>query len=134
MSYNTDFTLSYEFKSDNKEFEDFKEKCEAQGIEVPTGLKTGQSLDSLIAVLDSEGFCDYSPLMDFVGGGNDSCKWYDWRKDLKRLSEQFPDTKFTLEGKGEEQGDHWIAYFLGGKCQVCTAQITFEEFDEAKLK
>jgi hypothetical protein len=56
-----------------------------------------------------------------------SCKWYDWEKDMRLLSASFPNVLFTLEGNGEENVDIWIAYFKGGKSQICKAKITFDE-------
>ncbi len=61
-------------------------------------------------------------------------KWYDFALDMKQLSLEFPDTIFCLEGDGEENGDVWKAYYKNGKAQMCPAQITFEPFDESKLK
>lgn len=60
-------------------------------------------------------------------------KWYDWQKDVAALSAQVPGVLFTLNGKGEENGDIWRAYFLDGKVQVANAQIVIADFDESKL-
>jgi hypothetical protein len=64
----------------------------------------------------------------------DEAKWYDYHKDMTKLSNLYPTSTFTLEGVGEEQGDHWIAYYKNGKSQTTEAIITFEPFDETKLK
>ena len=61
-------------------------------------------------------------------------KWYDWHVHCTAVSKQFPDELITVEGDGEEQGDQWKAYFKNGKSQVCKAIVTFEPFDESKLK
>ena len=61
-------------------------------------------------------------------------KWYDWPNDMTELSRSYPYILFTLEGVGEESPDLWRAYFKRGKYQVCQAKITFDEFDETKLK
>lgn len=61
-------------------------------------------------------------------------KWYDWEEDMKKVSLQFSDIVLILEGEGEESGDIWRAYFKNGKYQYCPAEITFDEFDETKLK
>jgi len=61
-------------------------------------------------------------------------KWYEHDEHMRKVSAMFPDTFFELEGKGEEQGDHWIEYYKGGKMQRANAVITFEDYDEGKLK
>lgn len=69
-----------------------------------------------------------------VGEWKDSCKWYDHDADMISFSKQFPETLFTLNGEGEEAGDLWIKYYKNGKTQYCHAVITYDEFDENKLK
>lgn len=70
----------------------------------------------------------------FYSGVASDVKWYDWHDHCSEVSEEFPAYLITIEGDGEEQGDQWKAYFLNGKSQVCKAVMTFEEFDESKLK
>lgn len=70
----------------------------------------------------------------FYNGCTDQVKWYDCVEDCKEVSKAFPNLVITVEGDGEEQGDHWKAYFKDGKVQVCKAIVTFEPFDESKLK
>lgn len=61
-------------------------------------------------------------------------KWYDYKGHMKIISTMFPDVVFTLHGDGEENGDIWQQYFKNGKSQYAKAEITFEKFDEFKLK
>lgn len=56
----------------------------------------------------------------------DDAKWYHWESDMIEISKQLPTIKFSLEGDGEEQGDHWKAYFYNGKKQISKAIVTFE--------
>lgn len=65
---------------------------------------------------------------------SDGCKWYNRIEDMKEVSLLFPNQLLQIEGEGEESGDIWKAYFKNGKCQVCEAKITFDEFDESRLK
>lgn len=67
-------------------------------------------------------------------GEAESCKWYNHEDDMKKLTNAFPHILFTLEGRGEESGDIWIKYFLGGKCQRAKARIVLDEFDPKKLE
>jgi hypothetical protein len=53
---------------------------------------------------------------------------------MRAFSKIYPNTLFKLKGEGEEAGDVWIKYFKNGKMQSCPAKITFEEYDENKLK
>jgi len=75
-------------------------------------------------------FSDYS----FNNGSAQGVKWYRWKEDMKRVSLKYPLAIFTVEGEGEEAGDLWKAYFLGGQMQLAKAQITYEAFDAEKLK
>lgn len=61
-------------------------------------------------------------------------RWYEWAKDMKRLSSRYPDTLFTLHGSGEEKGDLWVAYFRADKMQIAEAVITLAPFDPSLLK
>ncbi|MCK5131738.1 MAG: hypothetical protein KAR40_06245 [Candidatus Sabulitectum sp.] len=66
--------------------------------------------------------------------GSACVKWYDYEDEMKQASIKFKDTILKLHGNGEEDGDVWVRYFLNGKVQECKAKVTFEEFDEDKLK
>ena len=132
MGYYTNFTLSYDGDVSSSKMDDFIEECKQKGVAVPEF--DYESKTDLQKVLESQTFCDYSPLINFVDDNADECKWYEWENDMKRLSGDFPDILFTLEGEGEDSGDVWKAYFLGGKSQVCKAKLTFDEFDRSKLK
>lgn len=61
-------------------------------------------------------------------------KWYDYDKNMKQISQMYPNTVFKLQGNGEENGDLWVAYYKDGKVQSCQAKITFDPYDESKLK
>lgn len=60
-------------------------------------------------------------------------KWYYYTEDMCNLSKKFPGVLFSLHGDGEETEDLWIEYYLDGKYQRCSVQITFEKFDPDKL-
>ena len=50
-------------------------------------------------------------------------KWYTCDYDLGKLSTKFPDVIFTLEGKGEDREDWWIAEYWNGNIQKNKAQL-----------
>jgi hypothetical protein len=60
--------------------------------------------------------------------------WLDHEKDMKEFSNHYEDFVFTLYGQGTEAPDVWIKHFKNGKMQYCPAIITFDDFDEGKLK
>lgn len=64
----------------------------------------------------------------------DGAKWYHHEEDMKKVSALYPDLLFTVSAVGEENGDLWKAHFKNGKMQHCPAIITYEEYDESKLK
>ena len=51
-------------------------------------------------------------------------KWYDYYRDMQKLSERYPDLKFELHCRGED-GDQWIVYALGGKVEQCESHVEF---------
>ncbi|MGG1641835.1 hypothetical protein ACIFQM_11175 [Paenibacillus sp. NRS-1782] len=77
---------------------------------------------------------DEDDLAFAIGECADSCKWYEHEADMRVFSKRFPDVLFQLSGDGEEAGDIWRKYFRNGKMQNCPGQITFEPFDESKLR
>jgi len=64
----------------------------------------------------------------------EKCIWETHEKDLRKFSKKHEDFVFSLYGQGEDVPDIWIKYFKNGKMQYCPANITFDNFDEEKLK
>lgn len=73
---------------------------------------------------------NYSSLFE---DGN-SVKWYDYEKDMKKLSEEYPKHTFILKGYGEESEDMWIHYFKRGKSKKYEAEIKFPKLKDEELK
>lgn len=64
----------------------------------------------------------------------EECEWYKHDEDMLKVSKEFDETLFMLDGEGEESGDIWRTYYFNGKMQECKAFIMYEEFDTLKLK
>lgn len=67
------------------------------------------------------------------GETNESASWYEHESDMKVFSRQFPEHVFILDGVGED-GEHLRKYFKNGKMQSASPVVTYEPFDENKLK
>ena len=63
----------------------------------------------------------------------DPCTWYTEEEDMRALSREFPDVHFIISAFGEINDDIWEAHYLGGKRQLCEAEIRIPEFDPEKL-
>lgn len=69
-----------------------------------------------------------------LGFLSEEIKWYEHEHDMKKLSKMNPEVVFSLYGIGENYEDKWVKYFKNGKMQLSFAKMSFEEFDESKLK
>lgn len=61
-------------------------------------------------------------------------KWYDCDDDMRELSELFPDKLFRVDGQGEDPDDIWRLYWKNGKVQESKRTVSYEPFDETKLR
>ena len=104
MGYYTKFTLTV-LEGDSDVIEQLREQCD----EAQYALETD-------------------------GSSCESAKWYDCNDDLRSFSTQYPSYLFLLYEEGEESGDICKKFFRNGKMQECKAIITFEDFNETKLK
>lgn len=57
---------------------------------------------------------DIAETLDYVASGN-SAKWYSFREEMARVSAIFPEYRFVVHGRGEDEDDHWLAEFHDGK-------------------
>ncbi|MGB3634855.1 MAG: hypothetical protein WA982_12500 [Rubrobacteraceae bacterium] len=75
-----------------------------------------------------------SELEDFHESGMNGCtKWYEHDQNMLRLSRKFPKVLFVLWGEGEEPGDLWKSYYLGGRVQEAPARVEYASFDPDEL-
>ena len=60
-------------------------------------------------------------------------KWYDHKDDMLKISKEYPDILFTVDGDGEDQGDVWREYYKNGRMQRVEPKVIWPEFDEDKF-
>ena len=58
---------------------------------------------------------------------SDECKWYDWLKDMIKLSLEFPEVTFRVHGEGEENDDIWRATVKNGEWKLKKARVVFDD-------
>lgn len=63
----------------------------------------------------------------------DSQKWYEHEEDMIKVSKEYPDIVWILDGIGEEGLDLWRKYFYNGKIQRANTRVVYDEFDQNKL-
>ncbi|MEN7527907.1 hypothetical protein [Cupriavidus sp. DL-D2] len=95
--------------------------------DVPDGFDASAILDSILETAGYSG-ADVGEFDVRISG-----KWYDWERDLRKVSAEFPQVRLHVEAEGEEGGDLWEAHFVGGKMQKCPAEIIYAPFDPEKL-
>ncbi|MCP4259112.1 MAG: hypothetical protein GY774_16625 [Planctomycetes bacterium] len=77
---------------------------------------------------------DAASAFDEEGCNSEASTWYSYEEDMKEFSKRYPEVLFSIYGAGDGQEDMWYRYFKDGKCQFCSAIITFDDFNESKLK
>ena len=117
MGYRTDFTFDYENKAnEHPTHESFRDRFYSE-------------LQQALKNLDS-----YYPLEQLVEFGElNDVKWYAHDEHMKIISKRFSNVLFTLTEMGED-GEQSQTYYKDGKMQEEEAQISFNPFDETKLK
>lgn len=56
---------------------------------------------------------------------SDEVKWYEHEENMIKISKQFPNMTFCLEGVGEDREDMWRKYFHNGDVEYCPAHIEY---------
>jgi len=97
-------------------------------------VSEGNEIDDEQAVTELREENEYAKLaLDDDGYPDGHLTWYDHEENLKEYSKKYPNTVFHLSVEGEENGDMAQKYFKNGKMQICKAEITFPDYDEALL-
>lgn len=96
------------------------------------GLTAKQLKSELISINE---YLDPSDFDDEWGNEEvQTClKWYEYSKDINKLSLKYPEILFIITGDGENREDVWREYHLGGKSYIDMIDFNFPEFDKEKL-
>lgn len=73
-------------------------------------------------------------IIDVEDMNSESMKWYDWEKDMQRLSTFSDNIVWVIDGDGEDNGDIWRFYYKGGRRQNAYARIEYDDYAEDLLK
>lgn len=68
---------------------------------------------------------DYS--RDTFEGDGESVKWYTCEEDIQKVSAEFPLAVITVDAEGEESGDIWRLYAIGGQTERVKAEWKIAE-------
>ena len=58
-------------------------------------------------------------------------KWYDWEYDMDKITTEYPDVEFRIEGRGEDRGDWWIALLKGKRKQIRYAAPPIDHWEDS---
>jgi hypothetical protein len=86
------------------------------------GYEDGELIDAL-----RESSEDAFDALDNDGNTHQDTKWYEWKEDLVKFSEHYPEAVFCLHGVGENSDDIWRAFIQNGTVEMQTADIVFED-------
>ena len=101
-----------------------------------TNFKITTEVDDMDKLVGELGhISDYDGWFDLYDGViHIDAKWYEYDTHMRKISEQYKDTLFTVNGDGEESGDIWRKYYKNGKCMDASPEFIYPEFDEDKLE
>lgn len=98
-------------------------------FELETLPPSQEAINQLRAENSEAAYC-----LEDDGGLCEPGTWYSYRGDLEAFSVRWPEVVFRLHGRGEDPIDLWTLYVKNGKSQLCPAKITYDEYDESKLR
>lgn len=94
-----------------------------------------ENAEEIYKALDSERFFESLDYDARWVNAHIYTKWYDGDTDkIVELSVKFPAAFFTLDGDGEDSDDFWRAYIQNGAIQTVYAELTYEDYNPAKME
>ena len=84
------------------------------------------SLEGDDTYFDSDLYEHNPTINPFDWVSDDEMKWYECEDDMVKLSRDYPELVFEVEGQGEDRDDNWRAYFANGKFYLCRGYIYYE--------
>ena len=62
-------------------------------------------------------------LFDYLVTNGEELKWYECHEDMMKITADFPEVMFEMEGTGEDREDWWIEQYYKGNYAVEFAKI-----------
>ena len=93
-------------------------------IGVPCGCKIIEDLNEI------SGYCFVKGKNEGEADSDEIIKWYEYERDMRKLSKKHPRILFELTGEGEESKDLWKARFKNGESEIVKAIVTFPKFEK----
>ena len=101
----------------------------------PTIEEVSKELAQRVQKGQEDDMSAYSPgCWETILEGDVNTTWFNHQMDMATIvSQKWPETRFRLQGQGDDDNDVWAEFFLGGKVQRVLGETRFPEFDPDKL-
>lgn len=119
MGYNTKHSLEIHLLTDISGFETSESK---KLSDLDKKIMTKDVIYNFLQVCEDARYA-----INDKGKTEESCSWYDLKKDLENYSKNHPNIVFIMSGFGEESGDVWKMYCINGKSEYIKAKMVFDE-------
>lgn len=96
------------------------------------GYYTKYDLDYVMGADRDAVFTAISEVSGYDDPFSDTCKWYDYEEDMRKVSSMFPGAEIVISGNGEEYPDFWQAWFKDGKMKFSRGVVTYGTTTEYK--
>ena len=88
-------------------------------IRIINQYNTKKNLDILLEKISEIANYDFiivgNVIIDTNYNGGCGSKWYDFRRDMFKISEELPELEIKVNGKGEDEGDIWEYIYKDGE-------------------
>ena len=88
-------------------------------IRIINQYNTKKNLETLLEKISEIANYDFiivgNVIIDTNYNGGCGSKWYDFRRDMFKISEELPELEIKVNGKGEDEGDIWEYIYKDGE-------------------